>query len=163
MEFLDDLRNQRESQNNPEDKPRKEPSSPAEAIIDAEQGQAAWDALLTNTDLEKAFEIPEEQPPKKRSARRPRAGLGLRPAQKIVLGVLTVAVLLVWGALIVVVTRSGFGGRSAPPPMNPDASDSNAVAEITPTLGTATPTVVAITPSPTSTPTATGLTRPNSL
>ena len=149
MEFLDDLRRQRETGKEPEEQ-RTETPRPVSPTVDPAQGEAAWNELLTDTSLEKVFELPEEPTPKQTAGRRGRRGTRLSRAQKITLGVLGLLVVLVWGVIILIMSQSMSSAS-----VKGDLEGVVPVAETT--IPTVAPSQMApdTTPSPTLSPTPT--------
>lgn len=132
MEFLDDLLNPTDPEEESDTQSAGKPSGPAEDTAQQSDRQTqllpaqdddAWNSLLegvTYDDLEEVAESPESKTARKH---RPH-GRKLSNAQKAMLGVLGVLVVGVWVVIIMLVSQSFSGG-------NTDATGSLVDAEVT--------------------------------
>ncbi len=125
MEFLDDLRHQRESGHEPEEQ---EPDDSQHTQDSGETlGEDAWENLIAGV----AYDEPASEAfaANDRGARTRGA---MSPLQKAVLGGLALTVLLIWGGLALIVFRELDGGAIPGVPLAPAAATSESTAKNSP-------------------------------
>ena len=102
MEFLDDLRQQRESKTQPKTQPETQPRTPARPAPELSQDPGAWDDLLASVDVTEPVEVSAPAPAVSGRGRARKHALTM--VQKIILGTLVVAVLAIWAVVILFIT-----------------------------------------------------------
>ncbi|MCU0520604.1 MAG: tetratricopeptide repeat protein [Anaerolineae bacterium] len=104
MEFLDDLRQQRESKTQPKAQPEAQSLTSARPTPKLSQDPEVWDQLLASVTVDEPIEVPTSAPESNGKGRVRARKQGLTVAQKIILGTLIIAVLAIWAGVILFIT-----------------------------------------------------------